>query len=98
MSRRSHLSHDGEYGRILAPLGAEEDEALADEADDEVFEGEVDIGDEAEEFEQDVEEAREARGRRAPRGPTQGVKEKRRTERGETRVKKRGSSWRPEWF
>ena len=69
------MSHDGEYGRILAPLGAEEDEALEDEAEDEVFEGEVEIGDEAEEFEQDVEEAREARGRRAPRGPTQAEKE-----------------------
>ena len=69
------MSHDGEYGRILAPLGAEDDEALEDEAGDEVVDGEVEIGDEGEEFEQDVEEAREARGRRAPRGPTQIEKE-----------------------
>ena len=77
------MSHDGEYGRILAPLGAEDDEALEDEAGDEVVDGEVEIGDEGEEFEEveigdereefekDGEEAREARGRRAPRVPTQ---------------------------
>ena len=55
--------------------GEEGDEAFEDEAEDAVFEGEFEIGDETEEFEQDGEEAREARGRRAPRGPTQSEKE-----------------------
>ena len=84
VSRKSHLSHDGEYGRILAPLGAEwdeireveeGDEVFEDEAKDTVFEGEFEIGDDAAELEQDGEEATEARGRRAPRGPTQAERE-----------------------
>ena len=43
MSRKSHMSHDGEYGRILAPLGAEDDEVLEEDAEDEVVDGEVDL-------------------------------------------------------
>ena len=70
MSRRSHLSHDGEYGRILAPLGAEGYDVFEDEAEVTVFEWEFEIGEETEEFEQNGEDAREARGRIAPRGPT----------------------------
>jgi len=60
VSRRSHLGLSGEYD-ILAPLGAGEEEVVDGEVEigdeGEEFE-EVEIGDEGEEFEQDGEEAR----------------------------------------